>query len=68
MGANDIMFDRIKRFFSESRHELRHVNWPKREEAIRLTAIVIGIALGLALFLGFFDWLFSNLIKNFIVK
>jgi preprotein translocase subunit SecE len=62
------MFDRIKKFFAESRQELRHVNWPTREEAIRLTTIVIGIALGLALFLGFFDWLFTNIIKNFIIK
>ena len=58
----------MKQFFEESRHEIRHVNWPTRAEAIRLTTIVIGIALGLALFLGFFDWLFTNLIKNFILK
>jgi preprotein translocase SecE subunit len=62
------MWTRIKRFFEESRQEIRHVNWPSRQEATRLTTIVIGIALGLACFLGFFDWLFSNLIKNFIVK
>ena len=62
------MWTRIKRFFEEARVEIRHVNWPTRTEAIRLTTIVIGIALGLALFLGFFDWLFTNLIKNFIVK
>ena len=62
------MWNRMKRFFEESRQEIRHVNWPTRSEAIRLTTIVIGIALGLALFLGFFDWLFTNLIKHFIVK
>jgi preprotein translocase subunit SecE len=62
------MWNRVKTFFEESRQEIRHVNWPSRSEAIRLTTIVIGIALGLAIFLGFFDWLFTNLIKNFIVK
>ncbi len=61
------MFGRIKKFFSESRQELRHVNWPTRNEAVRLTAIVIGISLGLALFLGGFDYLFSFLMKNFIL-
>lgn len=61
------MFARIKRFFLESRQELRHVNWPTRDEAIRLTSIVIGISLGLALFLGFFDYLFTNIIKSYIL-
>jgi preprotein translocase subunit SecE len=61
------MMERIKRFFNESRQEIRHVNWPSRDEAIRLTSMVITIALGLALFLGFFDWAFSNLIKSFIL-
>jgi preprotein translocase subunit SecE len=61
------MWNRIKNFFEESRQEIRHVNWPTRAEAIRLTTIVICIALGMALFLGFFDWLFTNVIKSFIV-
>ena len=61
------MWTRIKRFFEEARVEFRHVNWPSRAEAIRLTVIVIVISLGLALFLGFFDWLFSNLIKSFVL-
>lgn len=61
------MFTWIKNFFAESRQELRHVNWPTRQEAVRLTAIVIGISLGLAVFLGFFDYLFTDAIKLFIV-
>lgn len=61
------MWTRIKQFIEESRTEIRHVNWPTRAEAIRLTTIVIGISLGLAAFLGFFDWLFTNLVKSFIL-
>ena len=61
------MFARIGKFFSEARTEIRHVNWPTRQEATRLTLIVIGIAVGLAIFLGAFDYLFSFLIKNFIL-
>ena len=61
------MFASISKFFSEARTEIRHVNWPTRQEAIRLTLIVIGIAVGLAIFLGAFDYLFSYLIKNFIL-
>ena len=62
------MFARIKKFFSESQQELRHVNWPTRDEAIRLTTIVIGISVGLAVFLGSFDYLFSFLIKNIVLQ
>ena len=62
------MFARIKKFFSESRQELRHVNWPTRDEAIRLTTIDIGISVGLAAFLGSFDYLFSFLIKKIVLQ
>ena len=62
------MFARIKKFFSESRQELRHVNWPTRQEATRLTTIVIGLSVGLAVFLGTFDYLFSYIIKNIIIQ
>ncbi len=62
------MFLSIKKFFSEARTELRHVNWPTRQEAIRLTLIVIGISVGMAVFLGGFDYLFSFLIRNFILQ
>jgi preprotein translocase subunit SecE len=62
------MFERIKRFFAESQQELRHVNWPTRAEAMRLTGIVIGISLGLAVFLGSFDYLFPYIIRVFVVK
>lgn len=62
------MFARTKKFFAEARQELRHVNWPTRQEAARLTSIVIGISLGMALFLGAFDYLFSFVIKNIILQ
>lgn len=63
-----IMFARLKNFFAESRQEFRHVNWPTRPEAIRLTAIVVGISLGLAVFLGFFDYVFTETLKSLLVK
>jgi preprotein translocase subunit SecE len=60
------MFQRIKIFFEESWTELRHVNWPTRQEAIRLTGIVIGMSIGLAVFLGIFDYLFTTILKTAI--
>ena len=62
------MFARIGKFFSEAKNEIQHVNWPTRQEATRLTFIVIGIAVALALFLGAFDYIFSYLIKNIILQ
>ena len=61
------MFAKIKNFFAESRQELKHVNWPTRQEATRLTFIVIGLSVALAVFLGLFDSLFTYLIRNFII-
>ncbi len=60
------MFNRIKNFFNESRTEIRHVNWPTRDEAIRLTAVVIGLSLVLAAFLGLSDYAFTSLVKYLV--
>jgi len=62
------MFGRIKRFFQETRQELRHVNWPTRQEAVRLTTFVVILSLVLAAFLGAFDYLFTYIIKQFILN
>ena len=61
------MLERIKKFLSESRQELRHVNWPTRAEAVRLTGIVIGMSLGLAVFLGSFDFIFTDIVRNIVI-
>ena len=60
------MLERIQKFLRESREEWRHLNWPTRAEAMRLTAIVIGISVGLAVFLGFFDFIFSYILQTFV--
>ncbi|MFH1246218.1 MAG: preprotein translocase subunit SecE [Candidatus Liptonbacteria bacterium] len=60
------MIEKIKHFFEEARVEFRHVNWPTRNEAIRLTAVVIGLSVGVALFLYAFDSLFTYGLKYFI--
>ena len=57
------MIQRIKTFFTESWIELRHVNWPTRQEAMRLTSIVIGMSIGIAVFLGACDYLFTTILK-----
>ncbi len=50
-------------FLKEVRTELSKVAWPRKDQAIRLTLIVIGVSLITALFLGGFDFLFTKLME-----
>jgi preprotein translocase subunit SecE len=51
----------VIRYFQETRDELRKVTWPGREEAWRLTLIVLGVTLAFMIFLGALDFLFQQL-------
>jgi preprotein translocase subunit SecE len=53
----------LSRYIRETRGELRKVTWPTREEAWRLTAIVLGVTAVFAVFLWAMDSLFSNAIR-----
>lgn len=54
----------LQLFIRESREELKRVNWPTREETIRLTIFVIVFSIAAALFLGLFDFGFSQAVRN----
>jgi preprotein translocase subunit SecE len=49
------------RFFAEVWAELRKAEWPTRQQAIRLTAMVIAISLAVGVLLGVIDFLFNIL-------
>ena len=49
----------ITDYFVNSFQELRKVIWPTKNQAIKLTAIVLGFCLFMALVLGLIDGLFS---------
>ncbi len=51
------------RYYRETLGELRKVVWPTRQEALNLTAIVLGVIVVGSLFLGAFDYLFGELIR-----
>jgi preprotein translocase subunit SecE len=53
----------ISRYIRETRGELRKVTWPTREEARRLTAIVLAVTAAFAVFLWAMDAIFSNAIR-----
>lgn len=62
------MFEKVRKYFSEARQEFRHVNWPTRQEIVRLTSVVISVSLVLAVFLGAFDYLFVQVLQKFILQ
>ena len=51
----------VQRWFRETRGELRKVVWPTREEALRLTYVVIGLCLAMGLLLGVLDLILNSL-------
>ncbi|MDG0867186.1 preprotein translocase subunit SecE [Candidatus Lucifugimonas marina] len=51
------------RFFGEVFSELRKVSWPTRQEATRLTVMVIALSATIGLFLGLVDMAFARLIS-----
>jgi preprotein translocase subunit SecE len=52
----------VTRLFRETMGELRKVSWPTREEATRLTIIVLVVLAVMSAVLGSLDFLFSKLI------
>ena len=54
--------NKIQKWWRETVGELRKVTWPTKEEAIKMTKIVIVVVLATALFLGVVDFIFSRLV------
>jgi preprotein translocase subunit SecE len=48
------------------RQELRKVEWPHREQAVKLTGAVVGLSAAVGLFLGGVDYVFQELFKFII--
>ena len=53
-------------FLKEVRSEMEKVSWPSRQEATRLTLIVIGISVVVALFIGALDFGFTKMMEGII--
>jgi preprotein translocase subunit SecE len=61
------LFSKILLFLKEVQLETKKVNWPKRENTIKSTIIVILFSVAVATILSLFDLLFTSLIKRFIL-
>jgi preprotein translocase subunit SecE len=51
----------LLRYFQDTGEELRKVSWPTRDQAIRLTLVVLGSTVAAAIVLGALDTLFHRL-------
>ena len=54
--------NKIQKWWRETIGELRKVTWPTKEEALKMTKIVIVVVLATAIFLGVVDFIFSRLV------
>ncbi len=55
--------DRITTYINDSLEELRHVRWPTRQQAIKLSSIVIGFTAICAIAFGAADALFAEILR-----
>jgi len=62
------MFSKITNYFTQSFQELKRVNWPKRNEVIKLSLIVIIATVIATLIVAGIDWLLSQLLNYFVMK
>ena len=56
----------IAQLLRDTRNELRKVEWPSRDEAVKLTGAVIGLSALIGVFLGGVDFVFQELFKAII--
>jgi len=66
-----VQFELVKpaiNYLKEVRLELSKVVWPKREEVIKLTLIVIIISVIVGLYLGALDFIYTKLLELLISR
>ena len=61
------VIDPVVRYLRDTRAELRKVTWPTREEAWKLTLIVLGTVVVMSIILGLADLLFAEIMRGLIV-
>ncbi|MCA9308713.1 MAG: preprotein translocase subunit SecE [Patescibacteria group bacterium] len=58
--------ENVANYINNAYLELQRVEWPHKDEAIRLTTYVIGVSVGVGIFLGSLDYTFQLLITTVI--
>ncbi len=60
------MISRFKNYIQESKKEFGRINWPTRQETVKMTMTVIVFSLSFAAFLGLIDAGFEILLAKFL--
>jgi len=63
--ATDTKPDARSAFLSETWVELKKTTWPTKQEANRLTGVVLGVIVSVALFMGLLDAFLSFIVHKF---
>ena len=53
---------KLIQFLKEVKIELIKVTWPKRDELVGSTTVVLILSAVLAVFIGFVDWIIRNIV------
>ncbi len=53
----------VSAYFKDSIGELRQVRWPTRQQAVRLSIVVIAFTAACAAVFGFVDYILSNAVR-----
>jgi len=57
------MFKYVTTFVNQAFEELHQVRWPTRQQAVRLSAIVVAFVFGSAALFGLMDFLLSRIVR-----
>ena len=60
------MFEKIAKFFSEIKGEMKKVTWPTREELKESTKLVIIATFVVTIFIGFIDQVLTLVIRRLL--
>jgi preprotein translocase subunit SecE len=52
----------LTEYIKGTQAEMKHVNWPSREQTVRYTVMVILVSVAVAVLLGVSDFVFSKLL------
>lgn len=56
------MFQKVTAYINGAIEELHHVRWPTRQQAVRLSLIVVAFVFGAAVLFGIMDFLLARLV------
>jgi len=62
------LMNKVFSYLKEVRSELTKVVWPKRDEVIKLTLVVLIISAIVGGYVGALDYIFTNLLKTILTQ